>query len=171
MWICLHLYWFKRLLESSRHGTWHKLNPKPLSEMIASSKNLNFPTTDNSSSAAVVCFEDYLPRLSKEIRCFLHLCAPVHFFSNPSTLCSTQPPTPLSSEEVCWWMLKAALVPQQLTLLLQEAACQLDGISTLLLPVTQTRRGQRTNASTTCLLYCFCLRSRARTSNELRGAL
>lgn len=55
----------------------------------------------------------------------------------------------------CWWMLKAALVPQQLTPLLQDAACQLDGISRLLLPVTQSRRGTQTNASSMCLLYCF----------------
>lgn len=52
-------------------------------------------------------------------------------------------------------MLKAALVPQQLTPLLQDAACQVDGISRLLLPVTQSRRGTQTNASSMCLLYCF----------------
>lgn len=40
-------------------------------------------------------------------------------------------------------MLKAALVPQQLTLLLQETACQVDGISPPLLPVTQSRGGYR----------------------------
>lgn len=55
----------------------------------------------------------------------------------------------------CWWMLKAASVPQQLTPLLQDAACQVDGISPLLLPVTQSRRGTQTNASSVCLLYCF----------------
>lgn len=63
----------------------------------------------------------------------------------------TQPPTPQSSKEVCWWMLKAAPVPQQLTLLLQEAACQVDGISPLLLPVTQSRGGCRQ-----MLLLCVC---------------
>lgn len=40
-------------------------------------------------------------------------------------------------------MWKAASVPQQLTPLLQAAACHVDGISPPLLPVTQSRRGCR----------------------------
>lgn len=67
-------------------------------------------------------------------------------------------------------MLKAAPVPQQLTPLLQDAACQVDGISRLLLPVTQSRRGIQTNASSMCLLYCFAYSQELAKQRATRGA-
>lgn len=61
-------------------------------------------------------------------------------------------------------MLKAASVPQQLTPLLQDAACQVDGISRLLLPVTQSRRGTQT-----VFALLFCLQSRAGQAMSYKG--
>lgn len=66
-------------------------------------------------------------------------------------------------------MLKAAPVPQQLTPLLQDAACQVDGISRLPLPVTQSRRGIQTNASSMCLLYCFAYSQELAKQRATRG--
>lgn len=51
-------------------------------------------------------------------------------------------------------MLKAAPVPQQLTPLLQEVACHVDGIFAPLLPVTGSKRGCRQMLHL-CLLYCL----------------
>lgn len=81
--------------------------------------------------------------MSKEIRWFPLLPALCSLPLHPLSQCITQPPTLWSGMAVCWWMLKAVLVPQQLTLLLQEVACQFDGISPTLLSVTQSRRGCR----------------------------
>lgn len=49
-------------------------------------------------------------------------------------------------------MWKAAPVPQQLTPLLQEAACHVDGISPPLLPVTNPG-----GAADKCFIYVFVL--------------
>lgn len=100
--------------------------------------------TTDSSSTVVVCFEGYLPEMSKEIRCFPHLgalCSPLWYPLPLNAPPNLQPHR--AGRRFCWWMLKAALVPQQLTLLLQETACQVDGISPPLLPVTQSRGGYR----------------------------
>lgn len=77
----------------------------------------------------------------------------------------TQPPTS-QSWKVCGWMLKAALVPQQLTLLLKEAACLVDGIFPPQLLVTQSRRGLETNAPTMCLFLLFCQQSGAQAKSS-----
>lgn len=115
----------------------------------------------------VFCFEGYWPEMSKEIRCFPHLSALFSSLWYPLSQCFTQPPTPQSQKEVCWWMLKAAPVPQQLTPLLQEAACQVDGISPPLLPVTKSGRACR---QIYVFALLFCLQSGVSTSKELWGA-
>lgn len=122
----------------------------------------------DSSSTVVFCFEGYWPKTSEEIRCFPHLSALFSSLWYPLSPRVTQPPTPQSQKEVCWWMLKAALVPQQLTLLLQEAACQVDGISPPLLPITQSRRGCRQMLH---LWVCFTVLCTVKSTNkELWGA-
>lgn len=49
-------------------------------------------------------------------------------------------------------------------------ACLVDGISRLLLPVTQSRRGIQTNASSMCLLYCFAYSQELAKQRATRGA-
>lgn len=120
------------------------------------------------SSAAVFCFEGYWPNMSEEITLCPHLAAFLSSLRSP-TLSVLQPACKPhgARRRFCWWMLKAAPVPQQLTPLLQDAACQLDGISRLLLPVTQHRRG------TQCLLRVFaslfCLQWRAGQAMSYKG--
>lgn len=113
----------------------------------------------NFSSSFMICFQSmWSPNLPARtgVECGLFLkvislrCqrkSDVSYISLPSlalsgipSLSVHPPPTSQSQEEVCWWILKAALVPQQLTPLLQEAACQVDGIFAPLLPVTHSRR-------------------------------